>query len=204
MMNSASHDPDFRATWINTAMDAGFATAMPIRPKCFRDLFSVLFSLCPFPSKRDPKECDKAADHILSLVDYLIYSADAEEKVRKYRALSTVEFLRSECNYGPCLCGTFNRLFFCSFLSSSHLGKANQPGPQILYRHTETKDGRSKEALPAPTFWQPLHVCSAVKADAKESLTEKKHASDTTANQFALGCITLARPKSWPGVRSSS
>lgn len=28
-------------------------------------------------------------------LDYLVYSADAEEKVRKYRALSTIEFLRS-------------------------------------------------------------------------------------------------------------
>lgn len=33
------------ATWIVTAMDAGFWTAMPIRPKFMRDIFSLIFTL---------------------------------------------------------------------------------------------------------------------------------------------------------------
>lgn len=34
----------YRATWIVTALDAGFATAMTIEPKWARDISSVLFS----------------------------------------------------------------------------------------------------------------------------------------------------------------
>jgi hypothetical protein len=41
----------FRATWILTAMDAGFFTAMNIRPKILRDFLSVIFTViylfCP-------------------------------------------------------------------------------------------------------------------------------------------------------------
>jgi hypothetical protein len=34
----------YRATYIATSFDAGFATAMPIRPKWLRDICSVLFA----------------------------------------------------------------------------------------------------------------------------------------------------------------
>ncbi|PCH43792.1 alpha/beta-hydrolase [Wolfiporia cocos MD-104 SS10] len=62
----------YRATWINTGLEAGFATAMSIRPKWLKDLCSVLFS-----------------------VYYIVYANEAEEKIRKYRAVPTVEILRT-------------------------------------------------------------------------------------------------------------
>ncbi|EIN11887.1 alpha/beta-hydrolase [Punctularia strigosozonata HHB-11173 SS5] len=62
----------YRATWIVTGLDAGFATAMNIRPKWFRDLCSVLFS-----------------------VYYIIYAQEADEKLRRFRAVPTVEMLRT-------------------------------------------------------------------------------------------------------------
>jgi hypothetical protein len=34
----------YRATYISTSFDAGFATAMPIRPKWVRDICGVLFA----------------------------------------------------------------------------------------------------------------------------------------------------------------
>jgi hypothetical protein len=48
----------YRATWIVTGLDAGFATAMSIRPKWLRDLASIVFSLY-----------------------YIIYAQEADEKV---------------------------------------------------------------------------------------------------------------------------
>lgn len=67
--------PFYRVTWINTALDAGFATAMPVRPKWARDLASVLFS-----------------------VYYLIYANEADEKLRRFRAFCTVDFMRTTWN----------------------------------------------------------------------------------------------------------
>jgi len=61
----------FRATWVMTALDAGFWTAMPIRRKWLRDIASIVFS-----------------------VYYLIAAEQADEKVRKVRAAVTVEHLR--------------------------------------------------------------------------------------------------------------
>ncbi|KZV86217.1 alpha/beta-hydrolase [Exidia glandulosa HHB12029] len=61
----------YRATWIVTGLDAGFATAMTIKTKWLRDLCSVLFS-----------------------VYYIIYANEADEKLRKFRAVCTVEMLR--------------------------------------------------------------------------------------------------------------
>jgi len=53
------YSPDFyRSTWITTALDAGFATAMPIQPKFIRDILSVVFFLY-----------------------YLVYGREADEKV---------------------------------------------------------------------------------------------------------------------------
>ncbi|KAJ6500138.1 Alpha/Beta hydrolase protein [Mycena vitilis] len=61
----------YRATWINTGLDAGFATAMSIQTKWIRDLCSVLFS-----------------------VFYIVYPDQADEKLRRFRAVPTVEMLR--------------------------------------------------------------------------------------------------------------
>ncbi|KKZ68395.1 esterase/lipase [[Emmonsia] crescens] len=65
----------FRATWITTALDAGFWTAMNIKKKWLRDLASVVFSFY-----------------------YLIAAEHADEKVRKVRAVLTVEHLRVSWN----------------------------------------------------------------------------------------------------------
>ena len=61
----------FRATWVTTALDAGFWTAMKIRRKWLRDLASMVFSIY-----------------------YLFAAEQADEKVRKVRGLLTVEHLR--------------------------------------------------------------------------------------------------------------
>lgn len=73
------YDPAyFRATWILTAMDAGFWTAMRIRrPKWLRDLASIVFSLF-----------------------YLVAAERADEKVRKVRGMLTVDHLRVAWNKG--------------------------------------------------------------------------------------------------------
>ncbi|KAE8551531.1 hypothetical protein EYB25_005421 [Talaromyces marneffei] len=65
----------FRATWITTALDAGFWTAMKIRPKWLKDIASMVFS-----------------------VYYLIAAEQADEKVRRVRATLTVEHLRVSLN----------------------------------------------------------------------------------------------------------
>ncbi|KAI9804727.1 MAG: hypothetical protein M1825_001095 [Sarcosagium campestre] len=65
----------FRATWVTTALDAGFWTAMRIRRKWIRDLASIVFT-----------------------VYYLIAAEQADEKVRKVRGTLTVEHLRVSWN----------------------------------------------------------------------------------------------------------
>ena len=65
----------FRATWITTALDAGFWTAMKIKQKWLRDLASIVFSLY-----------------------YLIAAEQADEKARRVRATLTVEHLRVSWN----------------------------------------------------------------------------------------------------------
>ncbi|OKL62073.1 hypothetical protein UA08_02953 [Talaromyces atroroseus] len=65
----------FRATWITTALDAGFWTAMKIRPKWLKDIASIAFS-----------------------VYYLIAAEQADEKVRRVRATITLEHLRVSWN----------------------------------------------------------------------------------------------------------
>ncbi|KAK3989587.1 putative hydrolase [Cladorrhinum sp. PSN332] len=67
----------FRATWVLTALDAGFWTAMKIRQKWLRDLASVVFS-----------------------VFYMVAAEKADEKVRKVRGNITVEHLRVSWNKG--------------------------------------------------------------------------------------------------------
>lgn len=73
------YDPTyFRATWVLTALDAGFWTAMRIRrPKWLRDIASIVFSIF-----------------------YLIAAERADEKVRKVRGMLTVDHLRVAWNKG--------------------------------------------------------------------------------------------------------
>ncbi|KAI5285615.1 hypothetical protein KEM55_000584, partial [Ascosphaera atra] len=61
----------FRATWIATALDAGFWTAMRIRKPWLRELASVVFSAY-----------------------YLLAAEKADEKVRKVRSALTVDHMR--------------------------------------------------------------------------------------------------------------
>ncbi|OIW27849.1 alpha/beta-hydrolase [Coniochaeta ligniaria NRRL 30616] len=67
----------FRATWVLTALDAGFWTAMKIRQKWLRDIASMVFS-----------------------VFYMVAAEQADEKVRKVRGNLTVEHLRISWNKG--------------------------------------------------------------------------------------------------------
>lgn len=67
----------FRATWVTTALDAGFWSAMKIRRKGLRDFLSMVFSIY-----------------------YMICAEQADEKVRKIRATLTVEHLRVSWNKG--------------------------------------------------------------------------------------------------------
>ncbi|KAH0827393.1 Alpha/Beta hydrolase protein [Lanmaoa asiatica] len=62
----------YRATWIATGLDAGFATAMSIRPKWLKDICSILFSIY-----------------------YIVYANEADEKLRRFRAVPTVEMFRT-------------------------------------------------------------------------------------------------------------
>lgn len=67
----------FRATWVTTALDAGFWSAMKIKRKGARDILSIVFSIY-----------------------YLICAEQADEKVRKIRATLTVDHLRVAWNKG--------------------------------------------------------------------------------------------------------
>lgn len=67
----------FRATWVTTALDAGFWSAMKIKRKALRDMLSIVFSIY-----------------------YLICAEQADEKVRKIRATLTVDHLRVAWNKG--------------------------------------------------------------------------------------------------------
>ncbi|KAL2265751.1 hypothetical protein VTJ83DRAFT_6851 [Remersonia thermophila] len=72
------YDPHyFRATWVLTALDAGFWTAMNIRNRALRDVASIVFS-----------------------VFYLFAAEKADEKVRKVRGNITVEHMRVSWNKG--------------------------------------------------------------------------------------------------------
>ncbi|KAK3392674.1 alpha/beta-hydrolase [Sordaria brevicollis] len=67
----------FRATWVLTALDAGFWTAMKIKQKWLRDISSIAFSIF-----------------------YLVAAEKADEKVRKVRGNLTIEHLRVSWNKG--------------------------------------------------------------------------------------------------------
>ncbi|OCF55305.1 hormone-sensitive lipase [Kwoniella mangroviensis CBS 10435] len=61
----------YRATYVNTAFDAGFASAMSIRPKWLKDIFSMLFTGY-----------------------YLVWATEGDEVLRRFRAVCSVEMLR--------------------------------------------------------------------------------------------------------------
>ncbi|KAI9184064.1 hypothetical protein H9P43_003117 [Blastocladiella emersonii ATCC 22665] len=61
----------YRATWIMVALDAGFWTAMNIKPKILRDVCSILFTLF-----------------------YLVFANRADYKVRRLRASPTLDMMR--------------------------------------------------------------------------------------------------------------
>jgi hypothetical protein len=90
------YTPDyFRATWIVTGLDAGFATAMTIRPKWLRDICSLLFAAyyILFPSAADEK--------VLILLLFIICKPvliPENIKLRRFRAVPTVELLRATWN----------------------------------------------------------------------------------------------------------
>jgi len=67
----------FRATWVLTALDAGFWTAMKIKKKWLKDIASIVFSLF-----------------------YMVAAERADEKVRKVRGMLTVEHMRVSWNKG--------------------------------------------------------------------------------------------------------
>ncbi|KAL2833033.1 CLN3 protein-domain-containing protein [Aspergillus cavernicola] len=67
----------FRATWITTGLDAGFWTAMKVRPKWLRDIASLCCT-----------------------VYYLFAAEQADDKVRRVRATLTLEHLRVSWNKG--------------------------------------------------------------------------------------------------------
>lgn len=67
----------FRATWVLTALDAGFWTAMKIKKKWLRDIAGMAFT-----------------------VYYMVAAERADEKVRKVRGMLTVEHLRISWNKG--------------------------------------------------------------------------------------------------------
>ncbi|WWC85387.1 uncharacterized protein L201_000250 [Kwoniella dendrophila CBS 6074] len=61
----------YRATYVNTAFDAGFASAMSIRPKWLKDICSMLFTGY-----------------------YLVWATEGDEVLRRFRAVCSVEMLR--------------------------------------------------------------------------------------------------------------
>ncbi|WRT67030.1 uncharacterized protein IL334_003996 [Kwoniella shivajii] len=62
----------YRATYVNTAFDAGFSSAMSIRPKWLRDICSMLFTGY-----------------------YLVWATEGDEVLRRFRAVCSVEMLRT-------------------------------------------------------------------------------------------------------------
>ncbi|WVQ71557.1 hypothetical protein IAR50_001096 [Cryptococcus sp. DSM 104548] len=62
----------YRATYVNTALDAGFSMAMNIKPKWLKDFCSMVFSGY-----------------------YLLYAREGDEVLRRFRAVCSVEMLRT-------------------------------------------------------------------------------------------------------------
>ncbi|KAG1179631.1 hypothetical protein G6F70_001073 [Rhizopus microsporus] len=107
----------YRATWILTALDAGFFTAMPLKPKWARDFFSILFS-----------------------VYYLIFADAAEEKVRRIRATISIEQMRCswEKGYQNMFLRTFSRIMFqprMNIRDTIIIDRPNDKPPTEIYRY---------------------------------------------------------------------
>lgn len=101
----------FRATWITTALDAGFWTAMRIRPNWLRHICSMLFTL------------------------YYLISADrADEMVRKVRGKLSLEHLRVSWNKGT----TPILAFGGSLLRPAHLKMRFRPRRMGIPRMNES------------------------------------------------------------------
>ncbi|KAK9342479.1 Alpha/Beta hydrolase protein [Lipomyces starkeyi] len=100
----------FRASWFLTALDAGFWTAMPVKPKAFRDIASILFSIY-----------------------YLVFADQADEKVRKVRATITAEHLRIswEKSTSPYL--RLAKIFTCPRIQTLKAFEISRP-PNSPYR----------------------------------------------------------------------
>ncbi|ODO03459.1 hormone-sensitive lipase [Cryptococcus wingfieldii CBS 7118] len=62
----------YRATYVNTALDAGFSMAMNIKPQWLKDISSMVFSGY-----------------------YLLYAREGDEVLRRFRAVCSVEMLRT-------------------------------------------------------------------------------------------------------------
>ena len=76
----------YRATYVNTAFDAGFASAMAIRPKWLKDLASVVFAAYYLIWANE-------GDDVVRWFPNSI-SPRLTRQLRKFRALCTVEMLR--------------------------------------------------------------------------------------------------------------
>ncbi|KAK9462256.1 Alpha/Beta hydrolase protein [Lipomyces oligophaga] len=116
----------FRATWMLTAFDAGFWTAMPIRNRFLRELASVVFSLY-----------------------YLAFAEQADEKVRKVRATITAEHLRLSWEKGRSPVLGLLKSFACPRIQVLKAFEIARP-PYSLYAGTKTKcflyyDGLGRE-----------------------------------------------------------
>lgn len=109
----------YRATWIITGLDAGFATAMTVRPKWLRDLCSVLFSIyyIIYANEADEKVWEA---YVLPINCSL---TETDHQLRKYRAVPTVEMLRAtwEKTTNPYV----SVIPYCQFQYSSQIGVAS-------------------------------------------------------------------------------
>lgn len=90
----------YRATYINTAMDAGFATAMSIRPKWAKDILSVAFGVYYlfFADEGDAKVGFASPFPFPPLHSHLnrtLSNFTTSSQLRKFRAVPTVEMLRT-------------------------------------------------------------------------------------------------------------
>ena len=102
------YSPSFyRATWIITGLDAGFATAMSIRPKWLRDICSIIFSVYYIIHAN-------YADEKVGLGNWIqVLNVHPLSQLRRFRAVPTVEMLRAtwEKTSHPFVCAIYTRSF---------------------------------------------------------------------------------------------
>ena len=104
----------FRATWILTALDAGFWTAMKVRWRPLREVTSVIFSIF-----------------------YLFAAELADEKVRKVRGRITVEHMRVSWNKGAA--SPILRTFQAIIRRLRGRAMSYRPVPILISRPPESK-----------------------------------------------------------------